>query len=79
MSDINDPPWVVDIDGIKFATPEAVVILLEAVSEERDALQEALELWRDFSANSLEFRLFLASDDRYHKVFKLSMEALDAE
>jgi hypothetical protein len=42
MTDINDPPWVVEIDGIKFATPEAVVILLQAVSEERDAFEEAL-------------------------------------
>ena len=40
---LNDPPWVVEIDGIKFATPEAVVLLLKAVSEERDELREALE------------------------------------
>ena len=39
MPDINDPPWVVEIDGVKFATPEAVVILLQSVSEERDALE----------------------------------------
>ena len=42
MSDINDPPWVVEIDGIKFATPEAVVILLQSVSEERDELEAEL-------------------------------------
>ena len=41
MTDINDPPWVVEIDGVKFATPEAVVILLQSVSEERDELREA--------------------------------------
>ncbi len=40
---LSDPPWVVEIDGIKFATPEAVVLLLKAVSEERDELREALE------------------------------------
>ena len=42
---LNDPPWVVEIDGIKFATPEAVVLLLQAVSEERDELREALRGW----------------------------------
>ena len=42
MTYINDPPWVVEIDGIKFATPEAVVILLQSVSEERDELRKAL-------------------------------------
>jgi hypothetical protein len=39
----NEPPWVVEIDGIKFATPEAVVLLLKAVSEERDTLEKATE------------------------------------
>ena len=80
MSDqiLTDPPWVVEIDGIKIATQAAVVLLLKAVSEERDALREALELWRDFSANSLEFRVFLANKEKYYKVFALSMEALDA-
>lgn len=45
MSDkiLNDPPCVVEIDGVKFATPEAVVILLQSVSEERDALREAVK------------------------------------
>ncbi len=40
---LNDPPWVVEIDGIKFTTSEAVFLLLKAVSEERDALEAELE------------------------------------
>ena len=40
---LNDPPWVVEIDGIKFTTSEAVFLLLKAVSEERDALEAQLE------------------------------------
>ena len=39
----NEAPWVVEIDGIKFAAPEAVVLLLKAVSEERDALEKATD------------------------------------
>ena len=35
----NEPPWIVDIDGIQFATPESVLMLLKAVSEERDELE----------------------------------------
>ena len=34
----NEPPWIVEIDGIQFAAPEAVLLLLKAVSEERDSL-----------------------------------------
>lgn len=55
MTDINEPPWVVEIDGLKFATPEAVVILLKAVSEERDDLEakvaelrEALDIAKEY-------------------------------
>ena len=40
---LSDPPWVVEIDGIKFATPEAVVLLLKAVSEERDELEARVQ------------------------------------
>lgn len=48
------------------------------VSEAQVArLREALELWCDFSANSLEFRVFLAGTEEFYKVFALSMEALD--
>ena len=34
----NESPWIVEIDGIQFAAPEAVLLLLKAVSEERDSL-----------------------------------------
>ena len=43
MKILSEPPWVVEIDGIKFATPEAVVLLLKAVSEERDTLEAKLK------------------------------------
>ena len=36
----SEPPWIVEIDGIKFAAPEIVLLLLKAVSEERDELKE---------------------------------------
>lgn len=56
MSDrtLNDPPWVVEIDGIKFATPEAVVILLQSVSEERDALEAQAARLREAGCAALE-------------------------
>ena len=34
----NEPPGIIEIEGIKFATPEPVAFLLKAVSEERDDL-----------------------------------------
>jgi hypothetical protein len=40
----SEPPWVVEIEGVKFVTPELVCLLLQEVSEERDQLKEAL--WR---------------------------------
>ena len=43
----TDPPWVVEIDGVKFATPSAVVELLKVVSEERDSLEQRVERYRD--------------------------------
>jgi len=43
---------------------------------ENERLREGLQLWIDFAANSLEFRMFLASDERYHKVFQLASGAL---
>ena len=39
----NEPPWIVEIDGVSYATPEAVVLLLKAVSEERDTLKNAAD------------------------------------
>jgi len=42
----NEPPWIVEIDGTQFAAPESVLLLLKAVSEERDELEEENEvLW----------------------------------
>jgi hypothetical protein len=38
----NEPPWVVEIEGVKFATPELVCLLLQDVSEERDQLEAEL-------------------------------------
>ena len=45
----KEPPWVVEIEGVKFVTPELVCLLLQDVSEERDefevenkALREAI-------------------------------------
>ena len=38
MLGIHEPPFVVEIEGTKFAVPEAVALLLKAVSEERDSL-----------------------------------------
>ena len=35
----SEPPWIIEIDGIQFAAPEAVLLLLKAVSEERDQLE----------------------------------------
>jgi hypothetical protein len=35
----NEPPWIVEIEGEKFATPELVCLLLQDVSEERDQLK----------------------------------------
>ena len=61
---LNDPPWVVEIDGIKFATPEAVVLLLKSVSEERDELREAL--------GAIEVGLYSPNDMR-----RIAKEALD--
>ena len=46
----SEPPWTVEIDGISFATPESVLMLLKAVSEERDELEsenDALSLDRN--------------------------------
>ena len=46
----NEPPWIVEIDGVQFAAPEAVLLLLKAVSEERDKLEAENEaLKRDFT------------------------------
>ena len=54
----NEPPWIVEIDGISYATPEAVVLLLKAVSEERDTLERATEKlsteWAIQSAEMIE-------------------------
>ena len=38
----TEPPWVVEIEGVKVATPELVCLLLQDVSEERDQLKEEL-------------------------------------
>lgn len=77
MTDINEPPWVVEIDGIKFATPEAVVILLKAVSEERDDLEAKIRDWMP--------RLKVIGDhapkplsDGAYDIFEEMEEALDA-
>jgi len=43
---------------------------------EVERLREGLQLWIDFAANSLEFRMFLASDERYRKIFQLTDDAL---
>ena len=45
----NEPPWIVEIDGVQFATPETVLLLLKAVIEVRDQLEaenEALMAWQ---------------------------------
>jgi len=47
----NEPPWIVEIDGVSYATPEAVVLLLKAVSEERDALEEDIIILRALLRN----------------------------
>ena len=36
----SEPPWIVEIDGTQFAAPESVLLLLKAVSEERDKLKK---------------------------------------
>jgi len=56
--------------------PEGKIARLEAKNKQ---LREGLQLWIDFAANSLEFRMFLASDERYHKVFRLTSNALGVE
>ena len=40
---LNEPPWIVEIDGISYAVPEAVAFLLKDVSEERDTLKKVAE------------------------------------
>ena len=42
----QEPPWVVEIEGVKFATPELVCLLLQDVSEERDQLEAELLKFR---------------------------------
>ena len=89
MSDrtLNDPPWVVEIDGIKFATPEAVVILLQSVSEERDALEAQVVALRKAlsplaSANRAGWYNADSSTDPYvvtHGSVMKAKKALDAE
>ena len=72
---LSDPPWVVEIDGIKFATPEAVVLLLKAVSEERDALREALERLQDHHCSGL---CDSVPEEDHMTVMNMVNEALDA-
>ena len=35
----KEPPWIVEIEGVRFAVPELVCLLLQDVSEERDLLK----------------------------------------
>ena len=42
----KEPPWVVEIEGVKLATPELVCLLLQDVSEERDQLKTENERLR---------------------------------
>ena len=43
----NEPPWVVEIEGVKFVAPEMVCLLLQDVSEERDQLETENERLRE--------------------------------
>ena len=78
MKLLNDPPWVVEIDGIKFATPEAVVLLLKSVSEERDELQEALEAIVNWS-EAYPLDVFPEPDfEKAHQLLQTGGMTLDA-
>ena len=50
----NEPPWIVEIEGVKFATPELVCLLLQDVSEERDQLEEEKEALRAAIIHALQ-------------------------
>jgi len=58
------------------ATIDSQQVWHNNLKAENRQLREGLQLWIDFAANSLAFRMFLASDERYHKVFRLTFDAL---
>ena len=44
----KEPPWVVEIKGMKFVTSELVCLLLQDVSEERDQLKAENEKLKNY-------------------------------
>ena len=66
----NEAPWVVEIEDIKFAVPEAVCLLLKAVSEERDSLLAVARAAAWFVEVTPE-------KDLYYALNKYCVEAVD--
>ena len=65
----SEAPRIVEIDGTKFAAPEAVLLLLKAVSEERDQLEaenEALRVEANLFLDAI--RLNYVPDDAIEKL-----------
>ena len=75
----NEPPWVVEIEGIKFVTPEMVCLLLQDVSEERDQLEAEKKVLRKGIIRALRIPIGAVLDQHTRFVLTDALKEVDDE